>query len=204
MEQSIRAVIDKGQQAINKYKSEGKEIPSIWNDKLNQIIYEYKMTAITKLLDKINEYYPIGLFNWLNENNKFVYKKNIEIETKLNDLIKDNNQDTTEFDKTVENLKQWYSEAIRIFVVAAQIGTSKIFGKGEFLRDKKAIEKRIKLTYYILFFSCFFFVKSLRAGRGIPNYLNGTPSVYTVGFLQAHDSLVFTNPFVSFSKLFIQ
>jgi len=115
MGQSIRAVINKGQQAINKYKSEGKEIPSIWNDKLNQIIYEYKMTAITKLLDKINEYYPIGLFNWLNENNKFVYKKNIEIETKLNDLIKDNNQDTTEFDKTVENLKQWYSEAISVF-----------------------------------------------------------------------------------------
>jgi len=115
MGQSIRAVINKGQQAINKYKSEGKKIPFIWNDKLNQIIYEYKMTTITELLDKINEYYPVGLFDWLTVNNRSMYEKNLKIENKLNVLIRDNNHDISEFSKTVEQLKQWYSEAIRIY-----------------------------------------------------------------------------------------
>ena len=45
MGESIRALIDKGQQAINKYTSEGKEVPSDWNEHLTKLINEYKLNT---------------------------------------------------------------------------------------------------------------------------------------------------------------
>ena len=111
MGQSIRELIFKGQRAINKYQLEGKEIPSDWNEHLTKLMNEYKTDTVRGLLDEINEYYSIGLFNWLNENNRSLYEKNIEIENKLND----NNLETREFDATVEKLKEWYKKAIPIY-----------------------------------------------------------------------------------------
>jgi len=101
MGQSIRELIFKGQRAINKYQLEGKEIPSDWNEHLTKLINEYEINTVRTLLDKFNENYPVGLFAWLNENNKSLYEKNIEIENKLDDSFNDNNVDISEFEATV-------------------------------------------------------------------------------------------------------
>jgi len=110
----LRQRINKGVTRISELGSTNKPIPSDWNEHLTKLIYEFKINTIRRLLDEINEIYPVGLFDWLNENNKFLYEKNIKIENKLNDLIKDKNQEVTEFDEAVEKLKEWYTEAISI------------------------------------------------------------------------------------------
>lgn len=104
--------MDKGHEAINKYQSQGIKIPPVWKDKLNQLIYEYKITTIVELLEEINQKHPPALFDWLKDNNKSLYNKHTEIESKLNDLIRDNNQDISEFEETVEKFKQWFLEVI--------------------------------------------------------------------------------------------
>jgi len=111
----LKQRINKGAIRISELESTNKPIPSDWNEHLTKLISEYKINTVRRLLDEINEIYPVGLFAWLDENNKSLYKENIEIEDKLNDLIKDKNQEITEFDETVENLKQWYSDAIPIY-----------------------------------------------------------------------------------------
>jgi len=107
--------INKGVTRISELESVNKPVPSDWNEHLTKLINEYKTDTVRTLLDEINKNYPIGLFAWLNENNKSLYKENIEIENKLNDLLKDNNQDTSQFEIEVKHLKEWYTKAISLY-----------------------------------------------------------------------------------------
>ena len=111
----LRQRINKGVTRISELDSTNKPIPSDWNEHLTKLIYEFKINTIRRLLDEINEIYPVGLFDWLNENNKSLYKVNIEIENKLNDFLNDNNVDISKFEIEVKHLKEWYSEAISVF-----------------------------------------------------------------------------------------
>ena len=45
MGQSIRELIFKGQQAINKYQLEGKGVPPDWNEHLTKLMNEYKINS---------------------------------------------------------------------------------------------------------------------------------------------------------------
>jgi len=115
MGKSIRELIFKGQQAINKYQLEGKGVPPDWNEHLTKLMNEYKINTARELFDEINKNYSVGLFAWLNENYKLLYKENIEIENKLNDLLSDNNVDISEFEVTIKQLKEWYTNAISFY-----------------------------------------------------------------------------------------
>jgi len=111
----LRRRINKGVTRISELESTNKPIPSDWNEQLTKLINEYKINTVRTLLDEINKNYPIGLFAWLNENNKLLYKENIDIENKLNDLLNDNNVDQSEFEVTVHLLKEWYTNAISLY-----------------------------------------------------------------------------------------
>jgi len=74
----------------------------------------YKEEAVESLMSKINKGYPIGLFDWLIDNEPDVYNENIDIENKIEESSM-NEFNIQKFDNIINELREWYKKAIRLY-----------------------------------------------------------------------------------------
>ncbi|NIU85925.1 MAG: hypothetical protein GWN56_01070 [Nitrosopumilaceae archaeon] len=112
--EELRQRIIKGEKRITENDSAYKEVPHEWRAHLAILKKRFKEEAIEAFLNKLNNEWPYGLFDWLKEHNKSLYEKNIEIERKLDDLIKDDCE-LDEFDYVLNTLDEWYMQALTLY-----------------------------------------------------------------------------------------
>jgi len=111
----IKTRINKGYTRISELKSRNEDIPPRWIIHLSSLAEEYKTNSINTLLDDINVDYPYGLMGWILNNNKSLYDQNSLIEDKINKSYKSNINDLDEFDELLNELSEWYKQAISIY-----------------------------------------------------------------------------------------
>jgi len=63
---------------------------------------------------EINKGYPIGLFDWLIDNEPDVYNENIDIENKIEESSM-NEFNIQAFDDVINELREWYKKAICLY-----------------------------------------------------------------------------------------
>jgi len=112
--EDLRQRIIKGEYRISEFDSVNKEVPHDWLYHLALLKERYKEEALESLMSEINIGYPIGLFDWLLENAPDVYNEKILIEEKL-DKSSMNEFNIQKFDNTINELREWYNKAIRLY-----------------------------------------------------------------------------------------
>jgi len=111
----LKMRMDKGYSRISELRSKKENVPQDWITHLSVLVEEYKTGAINTLLDDIIVNYPHGLMYWLLNNNKSMYDRNNLIEDEINKSYKSNINDLDEFDELLNELSEWYKQAITLY-----------------------------------------------------------------------------------------